>query len=164
MRTALVLLTAAAILALGPLAAQERTALQLSMKRAVEIAKSPEGNSSIQLAGESLKQAQQRSLEARAALLPDVEGAFRYESETTYLGAYGLRLSSPIPGFQLPAFVGPFSVMDARLSGSQTIFDFSSLRRFEASRTGVSAARRRTWRFWACAWATSRSARRWAAT
>jgi outer membrane protein len=141
MRTTLVLLTAAAIFALGPLAAQERSALQLSMKRAVELATSPEGNSSIQIAGESLKQAQARSLEARAALLPDVEGAFRYESETAYLGAYGIKFNSPIPAFQFPTFVGPFSVMDARLSGSQTIFDFASLRRFAASRTGVSAAK-----------------------
>ena len=141
MRTALVLVTAAAILALGPVAAQERSALQLSMKRAVELATSPEGNSSIQIAGESLKQARARSLEARAALLPDVEGAFRYESETAYLGAYGIKFNSPIPAFQFPTFVGPFSVMDARLSGSQTIFDFASLRRFTASRTGVSAAK-----------------------
>jgi len=143
MRMALVLLITGTIVAGGRLTAQERgsSPLQLSMKRAVEIATSPEGNSSIQLAGESLKQAQQRSLEARAALLPDVEGAFRYESETSYLGAYGIKFNSPLPGIQFPTFVGPFSVMDARLSGSQTIFDFSSLRRFEASKVGVSAAR-----------------------
>ena len=79
MRTGWALLAAGAILAAGPLAAQQeqRTALSLSMKRAVEIATSPEGNSSIQLAVQSLKQAQERSLEARGALLPDVEGALR---------------------------------------------------------------------------------------
>jgi len=142
MRVTWVLSMAAALAAIaGPMAAQDRAPLQLSMKRAVEIATSPEGNSSIQLAGESLKQAQARSLEARAALLPDVEGAFRFESETAFLGAYGIKVSLPIPGFQFPTFVGPFNVMDARLSGSQTVFDFSSIRRFEASRTGVSAAK-----------------------
>jgi outer membrane protein len=143
MRMASVLLITGTIVAGGPLAAQERGAspLQLSMKRAVELATSPEGNASIQLAGESLKQAQQRSLEARAALLPDVEGAFRFESETSYLGAYGIKFNSPFPGIQFPTFVGPFNVMDARLSGSQTIFDFSSIQRFEASRIGVSAAK-----------------------
>ena len=143
MRTGWALLAAGVILAAGPLAAQQeqRTALSLSMKRAVEIATSPEGNSSIQLAVQSLKQAQDRSLEARGALLPDVEGAFRYESETSFLGAYGIQFNSPIPGFRFPTFVGPFSVMDTRLSGSQTIFDFSSIRRFEASRVGVSAAK-----------------------
>ena len=143
MRTGWALLATGVILAAGPLVAQQeqRTALSLSMKRAVEIATSPEGNSSIQLAVQSLKQAQERSLEARGALLPDVEGAFRYESETSFLGAYGIQLNAPIPGFRFPTFVGPFSVMDTRLSGSQTIFDFSSIRRFEASRVGVSAAK-----------------------
>ena len=143
MRTAWILLAAGVVLAAVPLAAQQeqRTALSLSMKRAVEIATSPEGNSSIQLAVQSLKQAQERSLEARAALLPDVEGAFRFESETTFLGAYGIKFNAPIPGFQFPTFVGPFNVMDTRLSGSQSIFDFSSIRRFEASKVGVSAAK-----------------------
>ena len=74
MRAVSVLLMAGMVLPLVPLAAQERgsSPLQLSMKRAVEIATSPEGNASIQLAVQSLKQAQERSLEARAALLPDV--------------------------------------------------------------------------------------------
>ncbi|MBV9743006.1 MAG: TolC family protein, partial [Acidobacteriia bacterium] len=115
--------------------------LQLSMSRAVEIATSPEGNTNIQLAGESLKQAEARSAEARAALLPDLEGSLRYESETSYLGAYGIKVNVPIPGFVFPTFVGPFNVLDARVSGNQSVFDFSSIRRFEASRTGVSAAK-----------------------
>jgi outer membrane protein len=115
--------------------------LPLSMSRAVEIASSPEGNTSIQLAGESLKQAQARSAEVRAALLPDIEGSLRYESLTSYLGAYGIRVNLPFPGFSFPYFVGPFDVMDTRLTGTQNVFDFSSIRRFEASRTGVTAAK-----------------------
>ncbi len=47
--------------------------LDLSLHRAIEIATSPEGNANIQLSGEALKQAQARSAEARAALLPDLE-------------------------------------------------------------------------------------------
>lgn len=115
--------------------------LELSISRAVEIATSPEGNTSIQLAGESLKQAQAQSVEARSALLPDFEGQLRYESETAFLGAYGIRVNIPIPGYVFPSFVGPFSVLDTRLTGNQAIVDFSSIRRFEASRTGVSAAK-----------------------
>ena len=71
MKIALLLITAVVL---------EAQPLQLSMSRAVEIATSPEGNTSIQLAEEALKQARARSGEARAALLPDVEGALRYES------------------------------------------------------------------------------------
>ena len=53
----------------------DRVPLQLSLKRAVDIATSPEGNSNIQLAGEGVKQAQARSAEARASLLPDFEAS-----------------------------------------------------------------------------------------
>ncbi|MBV9507436.1 MAG: TolC family protein [Acidobacteriia bacterium] len=129
------------LLAAGALAAQERGPVQLSMKRAVEIATSAEGNTNIQLAGEELKQAQARSAEARAALLPDLDGAFRYENLTSYLGAYGIRVEVPIPGFRFPTFVGPFTVMDARFSGTQNVFDFSSIRRLQASHLGVTAAK-----------------------
>jgi outer membrane protein TolC len=108
----------------------------------VEIATSPEGNTNIQLSAEALKQAKERSAESRAALLPDVESSIAYQSRTENLAAMGLRIVVPIPGFQIPNFVGPFSTMDARLTASQSVFDFSSIRRFQASRSGVSAAQK----------------------
>jgi outer membrane protein TolC len=113
------------------------------MKRAVEIATSPEGNTNVQLAGEALRQAQAKSGEARAALLPDLEGAFSDQSQTRNLAAFGIRFQLPpqLSGFAFPTFVGPFSTMDARLSGSQSVFDFSSIRRYQASKVGVTAAR-----------------------
>ena len=124
------------------LAAEERGPLSLSLKRAVEIATSQEGSTPIQLSAESLKQAELRSKEARAALLPDVEGAFSYENRTANLAAMGISLTRlPIPGFQFPTFVGPFLTMDARASVTQSVFDVSSIRKFQASKVGVSAAR-----------------------
>jgi outer membrane protein len=121
--------------------AQQGPPLELSMKRAVEIATSPEGNTNIQLSGEALRQAQSRSAEARAALLPDLEGSFSDRDLTSNLAAYGIKISVPIPGFQFPTFVGPFTTMDARVSGTQSVLDFSSIRRFQASKVGVSAAK-----------------------
>ena len=121
------------LLAMAPLA-RAASPLQLSLKRAVEIATSPEGSTKIQLSGEALKQAQSRSAEARAALLPDVEASFSDESATRNLAAVGISVTVPIPGFHFPVFVGPFSVMDARLTGTQSVFDFSSIRRFQASK------------------------------
>ena len=124
------------------LAAEERGPLSLSLKRAVEIATSQEGSTPIQLSAESLKQAELRSKEARAALLPDVEGAFSYENRTANLAAMGISLTRlPIPGFEFPTFVGPFLTMDARASVTQSVFDVSSIRKFQASKVGVSAAR-----------------------
>ena len=115
--------------------------LQLSLKRAVEIATSPEGNAKIQLSDEALKQAESRSTQARAALLPDVEGAFSKENATRNLQAVGISVTVPIPGFHFPAFVGPFSVIDARVNATQNVFDYSSILRFRASKEGVAAAK-----------------------
>lgn len=128
----------------GPTAGNQGP-LPLSLKRAVDIALSPQGNTAIELAGESLAQARDRADEARAALLPDVEGAYSTESRTEDLAAQGLssRLfaSIPIAGFAFPAFVGPFTTMDARVSATQSVFDFSSIRRFQASKRTTEAAR-----------------------
>jgi outer membrane protein len=121
--------------------AGDRPPLRLSMKRAVDLALSPEGNANVQIAGEAVKQAQSRAAQARAALLPGVDAAVTEQSVTRNLAAIGVKVAIPIPGFTFPTFVGPFNVFDARLSGSQSIFDFSSIRRFQASRVGVSAAR-----------------------
>ena len=133
-------------MAMPPLAcaadpAAEPAPVDLSLKRAVEVAISAQGNTNIQLSGEALKQAQSRALQARAALLPDLEGAFNDRSQTVNLAAEGLTsIHLPFPGFTFPSLVGPFSTVDARLSVQQSVFDFASIRRFQASKVGVSAA------------------------
>jgi outer membrane protein TolC len=116
--------------------------LELSLHRAIEMATSPEGNTNVQLSGEALKQAETKQAQARSALLPDLEGAMNVRSQTQNLAAMGLGegFAIPIPGFHLPTFVGPFTTMDARLSASQTLFDYSSFRRYQASKSGVAAA------------------------
>jgi outer membrane protein TolC len=117
--------------------------LQLSLKRAVEVAVAPEGSAKIQLADEALKQAQARAAEARAALLPDLESSFNYSTQTVNLAAEGLSTAFqiPIPGFQFPTLVGPFSVADARATAQQSVFDFSAIRRFQASKVGIAASK-----------------------
>ncbi len=115
--------------------------LPLSLRRAIEIAGSPEGNTNIQLSGEALKQAQARSAQARSALLPDLAGSFGARNQTVNLAAMGIKFNFPIPGFSLPRLVGPFTTMDARVTGTQTVFDFASIRRFQASKLGVAAAK-----------------------
>jgi len=113
----------------------------LSLERAVQSALSPEGNARVRLSAEALKQAEARSGQAKAALLPDISGVFTEQDATRNLEALGLGLRSPIPGFQFPTFVGPFSSVDARVSASQSVFDFSSIRRYQASKVGVNAAK-----------------------
>src|ERR1035438_4721753 len=136
-KTYLLLLAVRLAIAAGP--------VQLSLKRAVEVAVSPEGSARIQLADEALKQAQARALEQRAALLPNVDAAFSDQSRTENLAALGFNpaifSSIPIPGFSFSTFVGPFTTVDARISGSQNVFDFITIRRYQASKVGVTAAR-----------------------
>jgi len=129
----------------APLVAQdavERAPLQLSLKRAVEIAISPEGSAQVQLSTEAWKQARSRSAEVRAALLPDLEASFNDRSQTENLAALGLTtIHVPIPEFHFPTMVGPFSTTDARASVTENVFDFSSIRRYQGSRASVSAAK-----------------------
>lgn len=114
--------------------------MQLSLKQAVDIALSPEGNARVQLAEELIRSAHARCAQARAVLLPNVDASLSQQSQTRNLAAFGIRISLPIPGFTFPTFVGPFNVFDARATASQTVFDLSSIRRLQASRAGVTQA------------------------
>ena len=116
--------------------------LRLSLKKAVEIALSPEGSTRLQLAQELLKQTEARKNEARAALLPDFEGQVTERNQTVNLAAMGLKFNfPPILGFTIPQMVGPFSVLDVRASANQNVFDFSSIRRFQSAKASVGAAK-----------------------
>jgi outer membrane protein TolC len=117
--------------------------LPLSMKHAVEIALTPEGSPRISLAVETIKQAEMRKLEARGALLPDLESSVNERRQTTNLQAFGFGFGFliPIPGFSIPTLVGPFSVFDARATASQTVFDFSSIKRYQVSKVNIDVAK-----------------------
>ncbi|HEX3745779.1 MAG TPA: TolC family protein [Bryobacteraceae bacterium] len=133
------------LLLLAPALAMAVDPVPLSLKRAVDVAISPEGSARIQLADEALKQAQARALEQRASLLPNVDAAFSDQSRTENLAALGFNpaifSAIPIPGFGFDTFVGPFTTVDARVTGTQNVFDFSLIRKYQASKVGVTAAR-----------------------
>ncbi len=138
MRLSWVLIVAVPLVAAAQ-APRAQGPLRLSLKRAVELAVAPEGSARIQVAGETVKQAQSRSAQARGALLPDLSSSFSYANQTRNLAAMGIKFT--VPGFQFPSLAGPFNTMDARVSGTQTILDISALRRFQASKAGVAAAK-----------------------
>ena len=141
-----------------------REPMRLSLKRAIEIATSPEGNTYIQLSDENLKQAKSRSQEARSALLPDIEAQAEELTVMKSLAALGLDLATnealtgaesgltgPLAPTEkellnsiikdIPRVVGPFNSVDVRAKMTQSIFDFSSIRRYQASRAAIRAAR-----------------------
>jgi outer membrane protein len=115
--------------------------LELSLERALEMALAPEGSRALQIARLSVRQAASRSAEARSALLPNLEGSVSQLRQTRNLRAFGIELRAPVPCFEFPECVGPFGTFDARATLYQNVFDLSSVRRYQASKVGVSEAR-----------------------
>ncbi len=121
-------------------AAQTPAPLRLTMKQAVEIATSPQGSLRLVLAAEALRQAHSKSAQSFSAFLPDIESSLSQRSVTNNLAAFGFNFKLPFPGFSIPTEVGPFNVFDARATATQSIFAFSDIRRYQASKAGVRAA------------------------
>lgn len=137
----LAVLSIAAAFAQPQPALKERPAvLALSLKRAVEIALAPEGNARVQIADELIHQTEARAAQARSALLPNFDASVSESNQTRNLRAFGIDFPT-IPGFAFPSVIPPFNVFDVRVSGSQNVFDFSSIRRFQAARTSVESVK-----------------------
>jgi outer membrane protein TolC len=114
--------------------------LPLSLKRAVEIALAPEGSPRVALAEESIRQSQTGVSLARAAFLPDIEASVTDENETINLKSFGLTFNLPA-GLSFPSIVPPFTVFDARATAQQSVFDFSSIRKYQSSKATVAASK-----------------------
>jgi outer membrane protein TolC len=115
--------------------------LPLSMKRAVEIALAPDGSTRAALAQESIQQAQDQVAQAKAALLPNLDTSIQFRRQTTNLQAYGFAFKIPVPGFSIPAIVGPFSVLDTRAAAQQSVVNISDIRKFQASKATLAAVK-----------------------
>jgi outer membrane protein len=115
-------------------------AMNLSLKQAVDIALSPQGNARVRIAEELVRQAEALSGQARAALLPNIGASVGQQNMTRNLAAFGIRVQIPIPGFEFPTLAGPFNVFDARANAAMNVFNLSSIRRYQASRKGVRLA------------------------
>ncbi|MFB3777523.1 MAG: TolC family protein [Bryobacteraceae bacterium] len=122
------------------LTAQSGAPLELSLKQAIDMALAPDGDTRVRLAQEAVRLAESRALQARAALLPNVDASLTEQNQTRNLAAFGIKIAVPIPGFTFPELAGPFSVLDARASATQTIFDFGAIRRLQSSRVAVQVA------------------------
>lgn len=119
---------------------QDSQAIPLSLAQAVDIALSPDGNTRIRIAEELVRQAKARSIQSRAALLPNIDASVGQQSMTRNLAAFGIRVRLPIQGYEFPTFVGPFNIFDARATASLNVLNLSSIRRYQASRKGIRQA------------------------
>lgn len=106
----------------------------LSLKEAMELAVA--NNLENRLARERVQEARARAAQARSGLLPHLSGAVSQSSITRNLSALGFRPNTVIRS----TFVGPFNNFDARVQLQQMLFDWSSIRRYQAGTSDVSAA------------------------
>lgn len=123
-----------------PLAAQEGRPMPLSLAKAVEIACAPNGATRVQLATELVQQTEARRRQALGALLPNVGGSYTFRSFTNNIAAIGIQFPK-IPGLTIPTLIGPVEVNDIRASATQSLFDLSAIRRYQASKAQVLAVK-----------------------
>jgi len=115
--------------------------LPLSLKDAVTLAFSPDGNALVQLARLESKMAAARSKEAMSALLPTLYGSSYLTDYVTSFAEQGFT-SVKLPfGIELPPRIGPIDAFDVRSQLTGNIFDFGAVRRFQASRAGKRASK-----------------------
>ena len=112
--------------------------LDLSLKQAIDLALSEKGNTRLRLAEEMARRSEKSADVSRAGLLPNLEGYVGLQRKTVNLEAFGIQ---PNPILGIPPLVGPFTTIEARATLTQTIFDLSTIKRFQASKSGVAAAR-----------------------
>lgn len=134
---ATLLLLVAAVAEPPPL---DRPALRLTARNAIQLALTPEGSFRIQLAGELVKQAEARAGQARADLLPSLDGSISAQNRTANLIALGIPPGLQVGGTAFPVVVGPYSIFDARASLTQSVFNLSSIQNYKAARTGIRTA------------------------
>jgi outer membrane protein len=109
---------------------------ELSFEQAIRLA--IENNLATLLAHERRNEARGAKQQSLAPLLPNVSAGAYQASLTENLAALGF-LPGTIPGFN-SSFVGPFRNFDARLFLTQTIFDLSAIRNYQAGRAGIRVA------------------------
>jgi len=113
--------------------------MRLTLKRAVDIALTPEGSARVALAEQSIRASETHVDQARSAFFPSVDGSVNERSQTVNLHTFGFNFD--FPGFSIPSIVGPFSIFDARASAQVTVLDFTTIRKYRASRSGLQASK-----------------------
>jgi outer membrane protein TolC len=109
---------------------------ELSFERAIQLA--IKNNLATLLSHERRSEARGLKQQALSPLLPNVAATAYQSSSTLNLVAIGFQPGA-IPGFDSP-FLGPFKNFDARVALSQTIFDLSAIRSYQAAQAGVRIA------------------------
>ncbi len=117
----------------GSVADAERTGGVLSLGLRDAIARGIRSNLSGVQFQAALLQARGQSTITRSTLLPNVSGNLREVLAKTNLRALGIR----VPG--APSVIGPFNYFDLRATVTQSLFDYSALTGYRASKEEIAA-------------------------
>lgn len=118
-----------------------RPVLRLTLRRAIEIALSPEGNTGARLAEESVHFAEALHSRSKALRRPVVESYISEQNVSLNPQAIGFQIETDeMSGFMLPRRVGPFSVFDARVTARYNLLDLGTKRHAETAQAQVSVA------------------------
>ncbi len=81
----------------------------------------------------AIAQAHGQAIVSRSALLPNLNSTLSETVQQTDLKAFGFKLSTPFPGFSIPAVVGPFNYFALRAHLTQTVGDLTALNNYRSS-------------------------------
>ena len=117
--------------------------LELTLERAIELALAPNGNIGVQLADQSIEQAENVHRQAQAVRRPVIESYVSERNIALNLEAIGVQFeggdeSMPL---MLPRRVGPFNTLDVRVAARYNLVDPGGKRHEEAAEGGISVAR-----------------------
>ncbi|HEY2065987.1 MAG TPA: TolC family protein [Gemmatimonadaceae bacterium] len=134
----LVALVACLARAAGAQQARTDSTIRLSLADAIRIA--ARQNATVESARYRVEEARARVTQSRADLLPNVSGESS-ERRSTLNSAAAFPIELPVPGIDpRGTILGPLDVFDARLRGSQTLYDPAARARVQGARTSVQAA------------------------
>ena len=131
-----VALGAAMVMMAGSAVAQ--APVPLSLREAVT--RAAEQTVGVQVAGAEVDAAAARVGEARGALLPQLSASAMDLNRTFNLNAMGITLPTAPGEAPLPALVGPFANVDARVQLNQTLFDPSAYLRMKTAKVAVTGS------------------------
>ena len=119
---------------LGSVPAGKATADIIPLSFADAINRGLQQNLGLLLSGDSLLSAKGQRWKELSALLPNLNGSIAENVQTVSLAEFGFK----IPG--IPRVVGPFNYSDARITGTQSLFNFNYIERERAARQNLKAA------------------------
>jgi len=113
---------------------------ELSLKTAIQIASNSQQSTAVQRGEQIVNFAKSQYTQARAGLLPFLDGGVTEQNQTVSLKALGLT-SQLVPGVTFPASVGPFSTFDVRIRMTQNILNLSTIRNLQAAARDIRVAK-----------------------